>query len=229
MPSTIKVRIINAKDLPTMDRKSMLADPFVTIKLGDSKKAQTTIVRKTLNPVWDELFRFEIVNDIALQEEPLELTVYDKDIYTADDAIGSVLIDLNCLLISNSGSGAGCDSISGYFPLYDSFHGIRGHLHVSIKLNFFHDNNPFKDSSAGVQFFSVSTLEGYVIEAIHGFVEELILEKDPECQCAGGAMSAAAYARLSMLTCASAHSCVSVFQITGSTPSAPLARATKLV
>ena len=178
----MKLRILSAVDLPIMDRKSMLADPFVTIRLGDTKKAQTSIAWKTLNPVWDELFRVEIVNDIALQDEPLELTVYDKDTYTADEPCGQVLIDLNSLLIGHAGNGGGCSTIQGYFPIFDSFHGIRGHLQLSIKLNFFHDNNPFKDSSAGVQFFGVSTLDGYVIEAIHGFVEELILEKDPECK-----------------------------------------------
>jgi len=31
MPSILKVRIVAAKDLPVMDRKSMLADPFVTV------------------------------------------------------------------------------------------------------------------------------------------------------------------------------------------------------
>lgn len=106
----------------------------------------------------------------------------DKDFYTSDDPVGSVLVDLSCMMTKHASSGGGLDEIAGYFPLYDSFHGVRGHLYVSIKLNLFQDNNPFKDSSAGVQFFSVSTLDGYVIDAIHGFVEELILEKDPECQ-----------------------------------------------
>jgi hypothetical protein len=134
----------------------------------------------SLNPLWGELFRFEVVNDLQYADEPLELTVWDKDTYTADDAIGSVLIDLNALATS-TGTGTGLlgpDGISGYFPIYDSFLGVRGHLHLSIKLNFFAD--AAKESSAGVHLFAGSTLDGWEIDSIHGFVEELILDKDPE-------------------------------------------------
>jgi len=97
MPCTLKVRVIAARDLPVMDRKTMLCDPFVTLKLGgDSlslKKASTSVARKTLNPVWGELFRFEVVNDLQLQDEPLELTVLDKDIYTyVNDAWSSCAV-----------------------------------------------------------------------------------------------------------------------------------------
>lgn len=43
------------------------------------------------------------------------------------------------------------------------------------------DENPFKDASAGVQFFSVDTpFSVYRISQIYGFVEELIVEDDPE-------------------------------------------------
>lgn len=76
MPSTLKVRVVCARDLPVMDRKTSLADPFVTMRLGDMPKASTSIARKTLNPVWNELFRFEIVNDVSLQDQPLEITVW---------------------------------------------------------------------------------------------------------------------------------------------------------
>jgi hypothetical protein len=75
--------------------------------------------------------------------------VWDKDFYSADDAIGVVLVDLNSLLIKDNPG-----KISGWFPIYDTFHGLRGSLRISVKLQFFGDVNPFKDSSAGLQFFT---------------------------------------------------------------------------
>ena len=74
MPSTMKIRILEAKALPVMDRKSGLADPFVTLRLGSSStaKAQSSVAKKTLNPTWNELFRFEVANDLQLQDEQEE-------------------------------------------------------------------------------------------------------------------------------------------------------------
>ena len=81
-----------------MDRKSKLTDAFVTVKLGDGRKVETRIQRRSLHPVWNEDFRMEVADDAALQDEVLLFTVWDKDTYTSDDSIGSVLIDLNPLL-----------------------------------------------------------------------------------------------------------------------------------
>ena len=44
--------------------------------------------------------------------------------------------------------------IKGWFPIYDTLRGVRGELYLSIKLQFIGDDNPFRDSSAGVMFFS---------------------------------------------------------------------------
>ncbi len=212
MPSTIKIRVYGARDLPVMDSKTNLADPFVTIKFGTCKKQETRIVRKTLNPVWQESFRIDVTDDNMLQDEPIIFRVMDKDSYTADDSIGVVIIDLNCLLSNTAatvpqpsddgdraggggggddtagggvlhigaGAGAATNKISGWFPIYDTLHGIRGQLRLSVKLQFFGDVNPFKDSAAGIPLFSASSLEGHCIHEILGFVEELIVENDPE-------------------------------------------------
>ncbi len=50
--------------------------------------------------------------------------------------------------------------------------GIRGSLEVAIKLQFIGNDNPFRDSSAGVQFFTSSSLcesKFVVQEVIHKF------------------------------------------------------------
>lgn len=65
-------------------------------------KARTKICRRTLNPVWDEEFRFEIADDTLLQDEPLIFKVCDSESLGADESIGLVYIDLNPLLMQTA-------------------------------------------------------------------------------------------------------------------------------
>jgi len=175
MPCILKVKIISARNLPVMDRKTELTDAYVEIKF-DSFEETTKICRKTLNPVWNEDFRFEVNDDSILQNEPLEIKVLDHDAITANDAVGSVFIDLNPLLTWDSN-----DQICGWFPLYDTIRGIRGEVSIQVKIQFFGDNNPFKDSSAGVQLFSTNVLPPFFqIVSILGFVDAINTEDDPE-------------------------------------------------
>ncbi|KAJ3324791.1 hypothetical protein HDV06_006099 [Boothiomyces sp. JEL0866] len=151
-------------------------DAYVEVKFAELDAVKTQICRKTLNPVWNQDFRLEIHEDSDLQNEPLELVIMDYDQITYNDAIGTVFVDLNPLLTWDSTS-----QISGWFPIYDTLLGIRGELKAQIKLQFFGDINPFKDSSAGVQFFSTPILPpGYQIVSILGFVSALDNEDDPE-------------------------------------------------
>ena len=254
MPSTVKVRVKEAQNLPVMDnhnsaklgglggnaptttggagagggsttassigglslRHSMMTigsnttpstDAYVIVTLGghysltDSQEenpekqkcytAKTKVCRRTLNPVWDEEFRFDVSNDTLLQDEPLIFKVCDSDTLSSDESIGLVYIDLNPLLTqtANVDSGDGMESsasndvIDGWFPLYDTLGGVRGQLHLSVKMNFIGDVNPFRDSSAGVQLFPFSRLDpasGYVVAHVFGFVEELVVAEDPE-------------------------------------------------
>ncbi|EFA77124.1 C2 calcium-dependent membrane targeting domain-containing protein [Heterostelium album PN500] len=179
MPCILKVRIVEGRDLPIMDRSSALADAYVELRCGNQNDPQKTdIKRKTLNPSWNQDFRFDFPNEADLQDKPLDIRVWDYDVVSKNDMIGTVLIDLNCLL---SGLESGTSQISGWFPIYDTLRGIRGELYVIAKLEIFQNANPFKDASAGVQFFSISTpFSNYRIVSIHQFVEELIVESDPE-------------------------------------------------
>ncbi|KAF9350109.1 hypothetical protein BGX34_001413 [Mortierella sp. NVP85] len=176
MPCILKIRVIGARDLPVMDKASDLTDAYVEVRFADFEAQRTTVCRKTLNPVWNEDFRFEVTDDADLQNEPLELKVLDYDAITANDSVGSVFIDLNPLLPVNSPW-----QIAGWFPIYDTIRGVRGEVNVQVKLQFFGDVNPFKDSSAGIMFFSTTSLPaGYQIVAMHGFVDAIVNEDDPE-------------------------------------------------
>ena len=107
----------------------------------------------------------------------------DHDVYTTDDTIGLVYVDINPLIMRTAHGGTDRDRvIQGWFPLYDTLRGVRGQLHLIVKLQYIGDDNPFRDSSAGVLFFSASTLatSAYMITDVYGFVDELVVENDPE-------------------------------------------------
>lgn len=175
MPGKLKVRILTARNLPVMDRASELTDAFVEIKFGNSIE-KTDVCKKSLNPQWNsDWYRFE-VEDEELQDELLQLRVLDHDTYTSHDAIGKIYIDLNPLLKDNKTS-----TIGGWYPIYDTMHGIQGQLHVIIKIDLFSDANKFRNSSCGVRIFCTAEVpEGYELVGMLGFVEELEVNEDPE-------------------------------------------------
>ncbi|KAM6937702.1 C2 domain-containing protein 5 isoform 3-T3 [Xenentodon cancila] len=177
MPGKLKAKIVAGRHLPVMDRASDLTDAFVEVKFGNTT-FKTDVCPKSLNPQWNsEWFKFE-VDDEDLQDEPLQVTVLDHDTYSANDAIGKVYIDIDPLLCTEAAS-----VISGWFPIYDTIHGIRGEINVLVKVELFNDSNRFRQSSCGVKFFCTTSIpRGYRAVMVHGFVEELVVNEDPEYQ-----------------------------------------------
>ncbi|XP_069618903.1 C2 domain-containing protein 5 isoform X7 [Ranitomeya imitator] len=177
MPGKLKVKIVAGRHLPVMDRASDLTDAFVEVKFANTT-FKTDVYPKSLNPQWNsEWFKFE-VDDEDLQDEPLQITVLDHDTYSANDAIGKVYIDIDPLLYSEAAT-----VISGWFPIYDTIHGIRGEISVVVKVDLFNDLNRFRQSSCGVKFFCTTSIpKSYRAVVIHGFVEELVVNEDPEYQ-----------------------------------------------
>ncbi|XP_051159137.1 C2 domain-containing protein 5 [Leptopilina boulardi] len=197
MPGKIKVRILSGRNLPVMDRSSDTTDAYVEIKFGNTTY-KTDVCRKSLNPQWNsEWYRFE-VDDSELQDEPLQIKLMDHDTYSANDAIGKVYVNLNPLLLPgvpppvkniwtleatmNSSIGAqGGSVMTGWVPVFDTMHGIRGEVNIIVKVELFLDFNKFRQSSCGVQFFYSPNIPfGYHAQVVHGFVEELIVSDDPE-------------------------------------------------
>ncbi|XP_022241203.1 C2 domain-containing protein 5-like, partial [Limulus polyphemus] len=176
MPAKVKVRILAGRNLPVMDRTSDTSDAYVEVKLGNTT-FKTEVCRRSLNPQWNsEWFRFE-VDDEELQDEPLQIRIMDYDTYSANDAIGKVYVNLNPLLYKQSGF------LSGWYPIYDTMHGIRGEVNMAVKVDLFSDTNKYRESSCGVHFFySPRIPHGYQAQVILGFVEELVVNDDPEYQ-----------------------------------------------
>jgi len=169
-----------------MDRATSSTDGFVVVRFA-GKEDQTSIQRKTLTPHWDEDFRFDVQDDAALQNEPLVLRVMDSDAFGASNPIGTCHISLTPLLtkyavVSEQGQRTFTSGLSGWFPICDTLEGIRGELSVVVKLQNVADENPFSDSSAEVEIYSSSWFDPEVVavERVMGFVEELVVDEDPE-------------------------------------------------
>ncbi|KAI4485363.1 hypothetical protein M0804_006868 [Polistes exclamans] len=196
MPGKIKVKVLAGRNLPVMDRSGDTTDAYVELKFGNVTY-KTDVCRKSLNPQWNsEWYKFE-VDDAELQDEPLQIRLMDHDTYSANDAIGKVYINLNPLLLPgitpliknvwtleaslSSSAGSQGSVMTGWLPVYDTMHGIRGEVNIIVKVELFLDFNKFRQSSCGVQFFySPNIPYGYHAQVIHGFVEELIVSDDPE-------------------------------------------------
>ena len=130
MPAAIKLRIVSARDLPVMDSPTDSTDAYVEVCFSDTPSLRTRVEKRTLNPTvgpntasnpnparkvrganpdplvaaasqWNQEFRIEVADDCDLQDCPLVLKCWDKDIMSSDDEIGAVCIDLNPLLLQH--------------------------------------------------------------------------------------------------------------------------------
>lgn len=86
------MHVIEARNLLAMDLNG-LSDPYVKLQLG-KHRAKTKVVKKNLNPVWDEEFSFR-VGDL---NEELTVCVLDEDKYFTDDFLGQVKVPLSKVL-----------------------------------------------------------------------------------------------------------------------------------
>ncbi|KAG6474438.1 hypothetical protein ZIOFF_068373 [Zingiber officinale] len=83
------VRVVKARDLPTMDITGSL-DPYVEVRVGNYKGI-TKHFEKNQKPEWNEVFAFARER---MQASILEVVVKDKDLLK-DDFVGLVRLDLN--------------------------------------------------------------------------------------------------------------------------------------
>ncbi|KAL9656415.1 hypothetical protein ABK040_005180 [Willaertia magna] len=94
----ISVTVKSAQNLPKMDVFG-LADPFVVIKPSwkhsqeNYETTTTSIIKKNLNPVWNEVFNFTIESEYDKFNTAFQFNVWDKDLLV-NDFIGEVNLDL---------------------------------------------------------------------------------------------------------------------------------------
>lgn len=91
-PGKLTVHIHSASDLRAADSNG-LSDPFVRVTAG-RKRLKTRVLNRTLNPVWDQRLEFFGALEAFLLK-PVVLRVWDFDMLSLNDPIGSVTISLD--------------------------------------------------------------------------------------------------------------------------------------
>lgn len=66
------------------------SDPYVILRFK-TQQAQTNYVKSDLNPVWNEVFTF----DVQTGKEILEVMLFDKDDFGKDDFEGRIELSLD--------------------------------------------------------------------------------------------------------------------------------------
>ena len=89
--SMLTVTVMEAKDLKAMDYGGT-SDPYAILKLSQ-QQVETSYIKNTLNPVWDETYTF----DVQAREEILRVVVMDRDAVGTDDFEGKCNIPLRDL------------------------------------------------------------------------------------------------------------------------------------
>lgn len=95
--SALMVSIVCANDLPPRDPTVGGCDPYVKLQLLPEKKhkCKTRVVRKTLNPEYDETFTFYGINANLMSGITLHFVVLSFDRFSRDEIIGEVIYPLS--------------------------------------------------------------------------------------------------------------------------------------
>lgn len=98
------VTINKCQNLPAKDMAAKSSDPYVKLQLLPEKqhKVKTRVMRRTLNPCYDEDFTFYGISFNQVPSLTLHFVVLSFDRYSRDDVIGEVMVDLGDLDLSSS-------------------------------------------------------------------------------------------------------------------------------
>ncbi|XP_074073135.1 synaptotagmin-like protein 2 isoform X2 [Macrotis lagotis] len=93
----LHVFVAQCKDLAAVDVKKQRSDPYVKTYLlpykGKMGKKKTLVMKKTLNPVYNEILRYKI-DKHSLKTQKLYLSVWHRDMFKHNRFLGEVELDL---------------------------------------------------------------------------------------------------------------------------------------
>ncbi|PVH65787.1 hypothetical protein PAHAL_1G076600 [Panicum hallii] len=92
-PMLLRVHVMEARGLPSIYLNGS-SDPYVRLQLGRRRPRATTVVKRSLSPVWDEEFGF-LVGDVA---EELVVSVLNEDRFFGAEFLGRVRLPLTAIM-----------------------------------------------------------------------------------------------------------------------------------
>lgn len=95
----VRVKVLKGRNLVGKDvnlfGQSKTSDPYVKLFHANTYVGGTTVVRKTVNPIWnDELFCLKVLPKTLSSCDELEFNIFDRDKYSSDDAMGTVMVPI---------------------------------------------------------------------------------------------------------------------------------------
>ena len=120
------VNVIEARSLSPSDLDGW-SDPFCRVYLGKKKIGQTRYISRTLNPRWEETFRFKYNDTKRAFDETLRFEIYDHDAIGPHDILGVYQIELAELLNGKW--------VEGRFRLKDEEYknNVRGSIRIKFQ------------------------------------------------------------------------------------------------
>ncbi|KFM63564.1 Synaptotagmin-like protein 5, partial [Stegodyphus mimosarum] len=103
---TLEINVKECRNLAAVDTKKNRSDPYVKVYLlpdrTKSGKRKTKVKKHTLNPVFDELLKFNVTVS-ELEIRTLWLSVWHSDRFGRNDFLGEVMLPLGSEMFENSG------------------------------------------------------------------------------------------------------------------------------
>ena len=119
--------VVEARDLASMDSNGK-SDPYAVLHCG-SVRCRTRWLPKTLDPLWNETFRFEVVTGPA---SSLQVDIFDRDVFTNDDFMGTLRLRVDDL-ISAGRDGKWADKWHELQPRTAKDTHVKGQVHLRIQ------------------------------------------------------------------------------------------------
>lgn len=94
----LQIDIMNATDLPSHDRNGK-SDPFIDVLVNNVSAFQTKVIKKTLDPTWNEVTK---INIPSISRSTVTLLAYDWDRVGKNDLLSTVVFPLDQLTLDKS-------------------------------------------------------------------------------------------------------------------------------